>query len=176
MDASQDTDEAALTAEELARSASVYRWLDIVVAAFFLVLGVVVLAQVATELPLMRFGQVGPGMLPSAVGSILIGLGGIAILQNLTSRVAFSGTAMPTLKEGVRVAAVVVLLILTILFIPVLGTLASLMLFILIELRFVERRSWTISVATAALVPLFIHTTFEAMLGVALPAGILGLR
>jgi hypothetical protein len=83
---------------------------------------------------------------------------------------------MPTLREGSRVAVVVALFVATIALMPVLGTLVSLFLFILAETRFVEGRNWLLSLSTAILVPLFVFATFEALLDVALPAGVLGLR
>lgn len=175
MDVTENPDEAP-TAEELARSERAFRVLDIVVAALFLLTGIVVLQQVYTELPLIRMRQVGPGMLPFGVGCILVPMGLIVLVQALRGRSPFSGSLMPTLREGSRVAVVTVMLFASIAIMPVLGALATLALFILIELRLVEGRGWLLSAATALLVPLFIYATFEALLGVQLPVGVLGLR
>ena len=172
----EDPGEVAPTPEQLARDARAYRGLDFVVAVFFLVLGLIVLQQVWTELPLMRMRQVGPGMLPFGVGCILVAMSLVLIWQNLRGLGVSPGLSMPTVGEGTRVAAVVAMLILTILLAPILGTLATLALFIFLELKLVERRSILLSVSTALLIPLFIYATFEALLGVALPAGMLGLR
>lgn len=176
MDVTENPDEAAPTAEELVRSERSFRRLDIAIALFFFLMGVVVLQQVYTELPLIRMRQVGPGMLPFGVGCILFVMGLAVLVQSLRGRTAFSGEIMPTLREGSRVAFTIAMLIATIVLMPVLGTLVTLCLFIIAELRFVEGRSWLLSTATAVLVPLFIYATFEATLGVQLPAGILGLR
>jgi hypothetical protein len=169
-------DDETATPQDEARNGRVYRALDLVVALFFVVMGCVVLQQVATELPLMMFGQVGPGMLPFAVGTLLVVMGLVVVAQNLRAPVTAAAGRMPTLYEGSRVASVVVMLILTILLIPVLGTVVTLAIFIFIETRMVERRSWLVSLSTAIIVPLFIYATFDVMLGVALPAGVLGLR
>ena len=172
----EEPGEAAPTPEQIARDARAYRGFDLVVAVFFLLIGLVVLQQVWTELPLMSMRQVGPGMLPFGVGCILVAMSSVLIWQNLRGLGAGSTLTMPTLNEGTRVAAVVVMLILTIALAPVLGTLTTLVLFIFLELKLVERRSLMLSTATALLIPLFIYATFEALLGVALPAGMLGLR
>ena len=176
MDVTENPGEAAPTAEELVRSERAFRLLDIIVAAFFLLIGIVVLQQVYSELPLMRMRQVGPGMLPLGVGCILVVMGFIVLVQGLRGRTVFSGDLMPTLREGSRVAIVVVMLFGSIALMPILGTLVTLAVFIVIELRLVEGRSWLLSTATAVLVPLFIYASFEALLGVQLPVGVLGLR
>ena len=172
----EETGDDVRSAEEVARDARAYRRLDLFVAAFFLFLGLLVLEQVWSELPLVRMGQVGPGMLPFGVGCILVAMSLVLVWQNLRGTGTIPALPMPTLSEGGRVAAVVVMLVLTILLIPVLGTLTTLALFIFLELKGVERRSLPLSAATAVLIPLFIYASFEALLGVPLPAGILGLR
>lgn len=176
MDSTENPGDLAPTAEELARSKRTYRWFDLVVAVFFLFLGLVALEQVWSELPIMRMGQVGPGMLPFVVGCILVTMSLVLVWQNLRGTIVVPQLVMPTLGEGGRVAAVVVMLALTIALTSILGSLATLALFILLELKLVEGRSWLVAVATAVLIPLFIFASFEALLGVALPAGILGLR
>jgi Tripartite tricarboxylate transporter TctB family len=172
----EDPDDLAATAQEVARNERTYRRFDLVVAMFFLILGLVALEQVWAELPIVRMGQVGPGMLPLGVGCILVAMSSVLVWQNLRATIVVPPLAMPTLGEGGRVATVIAMLALTIVLTPVLGMLATLALFILLELKLVEGRSWLLAVATAVLIPLFIFASFEALLGVALPAGILGLR
>ena len=176
MDMTEDSDEAAPTPEQLARNARTFAWFDLVVAVFFLALGLIVLQQVWTELPLVLMRQVGPGMLPFGVGCILVAMSSVLVWQNLRGAGVLPALSMPTVREGSRVAAVVAMLILTIALAPILGTLVTLVVFIFLELKMVERRSTVLSVSTAILIPLFIYATFEALLGVALPAGMLGLR
>ena len=162
--------------EQSARDARIHRRLDLAVALFFLILGLIVLQQVWTELPLMRMRQVGPGMLPFGVGCILVAMSSMLVWQNLRGEAPAGDPSIPTLLEGSRVVAVVVMLVAAIGLAPVLGTLVTLCLFIFLELRMVERRSPLLSIASAVLITLFIYVTFEALLGVALPAGVLGLR
>jgi putative tricarboxylic transport membrane protein len=175
LDQLPEIEEDAATPEEKARSAVVFGRLDMLVAVIFIALGGVILQQIATKLPLMRFGQVGPGMLPFGVAAIFIVMGLLIIVQNLRGAAATSGGHMPNLREGGRVIALIALVVGATILMPYLGTVTALALFILVETRFLEGRRWPVAVAAAVLVPLFIYVSFEALLGVPLPKGMLGL-
>ena len=171
-----DVEEDVPTPAERQRHTRIYRIMDLTVAGLFVLAGVVAIHQVATALPLIHLRQVGPGMLPLGVGCIMVVMGAAIIVQNVLNLTGIREVVMPTLREGSRVGAVVALLVATIALMPVIGTLVSLALFILAEIRLVERRSWPVGLATAVLVPLFVYAAFEALLDVQLPAGVLGLR
>ena len=80
------------------------------------------------------------------------------------------------MSAALRVAALFTLIVIATAAIPFLGSLTALGLFVLVETLVLEKRGWNLSVATALLIPALLYVFFEALLGVPLPRGVIGLR
>jgi hypothetical protein len=97
------------------------------------------------------------------------------VMLRLRREAALEGIEVPSVKEAGRAGALLLLTAVTIVLIPILGTLVSLGLFGFVETAVLERRGWRLGLLTALLIPLLLYLVFEAVLGVPLPAGQIGL-
>jgi hypothetical protein len=151
------------------------RILDAAAAVLFLLLGLYVTYASVTEYQAFSEGRVGAGVLPFLVGVTLI-ITSVLILLRLRHGLAVeAGAEMPTLREASRAGALLLLTIVTVALMPVLGTLVALAGFGFVEVALLERRGWFLGILTAILIPAVLYFFFEAVLGVPLPRGEIGL-
>ena len=174
MDQNPSPETAPDAPPEAAANARLNRALEIAVAAAFILVGLVILRQVWVRLPLFDFGQVGPGLLPAIVAVVLIALGAAVIVAQLSETGVHRVRVMPTGPGAARVLTIIAMFVVTIVVTPYLGMLTTLGLFVLVETWLIERRPFGVCIAAALMFPLFVYLTFDALLGVGLPAGVLG--
>lgn len=146
---------------------------DFVVAALFMGIGVYIAYASLTDYQAFG-GRVGPGVLPFMIGITLV-LTSALIMLRLRRDVAVEDADMPDLIEASRAGSLLALTIVTVLLIPILGAIVTLGLFGLIETTILEKRGWKLGLLTAVTIPLLLYTFFDALLGVPLPSGRLGL-
>lgn len=156
-------------------NAAAARRADAAVAAIFLLLGVYVTYVSLTDLQAFSAGQVGPGVLPFLVGLTLILTSALVLWKTSAGVTLENLDAIPTLREGMRAGGLFVLMVVCSFLIPILGTLVALALFVIVELYVLERRSLTLTLGTTVAIVLLIYVFFEALLGVPLPHGTIGL-
>lgn len=151
------------------------RLVDLAVAVLFMLLGLYMAYASVVDYKALSQGQVGPGVLPLAIGLTFVLTSALIMLRLREPGLAVDPAEIPSRIEALRVLALVLLTIVTVLLMPVLGTLAALGLFAFVEVALLERRGFRLGVMTALILPALLYLLFEATLGVPLPAGRLGL-
>lgn len=162
--------------EDQARHRAVGRRADAIVAVLFLLLGCYVTFASIVRYGAFEGGQAGPGVLPFLIGVTLMATSALILLKLLRDAPLRDTLEMPPMSAALRVAALFTLIVIATAAIPFLGSLTALGLFVLVETLVLEKRGWNLSVATALLIPALLYVFFEALLGVPLPRGVIGLR
>lgn len=148
---------------------------DLIVGTIFMMLGLYVSFVSISQYQALSRGQVGPGVLPLLIGLTLILTSSLIMLRLHREAAAEADIEMPSLVEASRAGALLVLTVVTVILIPVIGALVALGLFGFVETTFLEKRGWRLGLLTAVLIPALLYVFFEAVLGVPLPAGHIGL-
>jgi hypothetical protein len=151
------------------------RLLDLVVCGLFSLAGCYVTYASIVDYNALSGGQVGPGVLPLAIGLTFILTSALAALRLRRPGILIDPDEIPNATQVGRVVALLTLTVAAVLLMPIIGTLVALGLFALVEVAWLERRGLKLGILTALMLPLALYLLFEAVLGVPLPAGRLGL-
>lgn len=151
------------------------RLLDLAVCGLFLLVGVYMTYSSIVDYKALSAGQVGPGVLPLAIGLTFILTATLAALRLRRPGILIDPSEIPDGSQVLRVIAFMALTLATVLLMPIIGTLVALAVFALVEVAWLERRGLRLGLLTAIILPVALYLLFEAVLGVPLPAGRLGL-
>ncbi|HMR34232.1 MAG TPA: tripartite tricarboxylate transporter TctB family protein [Amaricoccus sp.] len=147
---------------------------EALVSLGFILLGAFLCYHSLTRLNAFGAGQTGPGVLPFFGGVVMI-LASVKTLLRLRSRGPDEDIELPDRQGAGRVAALIGLTAAAVAGLLLIGTLVTLALFTSVELRLIERRSWSFSIVAGLAVAAVVYLIFVAVLGINLPHGLLGL-
>lgn len=146
----------------------------IIAGIIFFIFGSAICIYSILTLDYMMEYSLGPGFLPTWCGAILAVLSIAVVIYGVRGTRSGSKNSLPVYEDLVVLGKLLLIVVGTVIFMKIVGMVASIAIYLLLTMKFVEKQPWKLSLLTALVGTLCIYLVFAVAFKVNFPVGILG--